>query len=265
MSALQNPITVAAAAVAATIGLAIILVKEIVLPTHSAAVTFEAAVAKKDFAEKLEAAQSANAATESALEKEKAATIKLKSEADELKTQIKELRIILFATQQNNLFSRNDPYPFGLDRVKVGDSVETIQQVFAGSTVKSQKRQMRVEGGHDLFTDIFFTFDADSKEKVVDSIRYYISNYTRSKRGLPAVPDGWLGEALEKALGKSVMVGPDEDCRAWPLQERVAGYRVMVYHEKRDFSFSIMMAKGVPVGCQISTKQLEELKKIFPK
>ncbi len=261
MSTLQNPIAAAAAAVAAVIGIAVVLVKEIVLPTHTAAITFEAAVAKKELADKLDNTRREHSASQTALAKERETTEALKAEVDNLKSRIKDLNYALLATQQTNLFSKNSPYPFGLDKVKVGDNLALVEEAYPGPKLRREKRSTVVQDGHDLFSEIYYDFIPETENKIVDGIRFYISNYKRSKNSLAPVPDGWLREALVRAMGDGVLVGPDDDCLAWMLPERVSENRILVYHGKGDFSFSILTTRSVPVHCQINAKQVEAIKK----
>lgn len=231
MSPTDSPIIAAAVAVSATIGLAVLVVKEIVLPTHVAAVTYELDSTKKELAAKTDRIVQ--------LEDEKQA---LSSRINELEKEKQRLSSDLFAAQNANAFVKGSPYPVGLEKIKIGDKIELIDSVYPSSAVRKDKRQVIAETQHAIFVRSYYTHNHTTSTPIVNSIRFVTDAF--NPRVDQRATEVWIGESLARSLGPPRMVGEDRDCMFWQL-----GQHEFVYYRERDYWYWVMDESGYPPGC----------------
>jgi hypothetical protein len=173
----DHPIVVAAVAVAGTIGLAVLLVKEVILPTYTASLTnkiaslsaevFDLRASKKGAEEKL----------------------------SYLQTQVDELEGKLTQAQYANLFMFGSPYPVGFGQVQVGEPVSKIDTVYPVAFIdKQESGYWTVSDQHKLFNRITYYFDEKLPQKPITHILFFISYPAK-------VDENFLQNKLVEVLG----------------------------------------------------------------
>lgn len=173
----DHPIAVASMAVAGTIALAILLVKEVILPTHTAALTNQVA--------------SLSAEADS-LRTSKADTDK---KLTQLQAKIAELDRKLIEAQHANLFAFGNPYPVGFGRVRVGDPISNLTALYPETQIeKNENGYWSVNDQHKVFNHVTYYYDEKLPKNPITHILFSI--------GYPVTVDGtFLQGKLVEALG----------------------------------------------------------------
>lgn len=255
----EHPLAICAIAVAGTIGVCTAITFQWVVPTMTASIVHtsdmlaervaELEKQKADLSEKLagsgvELAQARRASADAIAQRE---------------AHIAQLQDELFDSQRVNAFATGYPYPVGLDKVKLGDPIQRITEIYQKVDYES-KSYRAVKTGEKLFTDISFSFGRSENSGKIEGVRFVLgSNVMRkySKEGLPTVPDGWLESALKRALGSNPkIIGPEEDCLVWALDNP----KILVYYN-RDGDDYFISEKLSPGGCYITDEQLKTMSK----
>lgn len=129
-------------AVAGTIVLAVLIVKEVILPTHTAAMTNQVA----------------------ALSAEVSSLRASKADADnklaQIRTQVAELDRKLSQAQHANLFSLGSPYPVGVGQVRVDDPISSLTTTYPDALIeKNENGYWSVNDQHKVFNSIVYYYD----------------------------------------------------------------------------------------------------------
>jgi hypothetical protein len=267
VSLLKESVTYAATAVVATIGLGVLLVKEIVLPAHVGSITHGATIEKRELNEKLEAERKAVAATQAEITKLQTEVASLKRMGDDRSIEVAKIKARLFAAEQSGVFSMGNPYPIGIDRVKLGDGQASIERSYAEwkMTRRTGAIDLVADSSLHLFSKVSFGWNPEKDNDVIHSVHFSFSSHDRIRRSQPAVPEGWLREALIRVLGRGVTVGTDDNCMTWIMKERAKDDRILVYHADNATDFWVITTKSYPANCPTSTKQAELLKAFYEK
>lgn len=192
----DHPLVVAAGAVAATIALAILLVKEVILPTHTASLNNQLS--------SLPTLQSENA--------------KLEAKLSEMQRKLDDSQRRLQLAQNTGMLIVGSPYPTGLGKVRVGDNIAELEKHFApGSIDKSKEGYVSLRVEHGVIEDATYYFDETSKAKLISHISYRLS-YAQK------FDDLFLQEKLIEALGKPT-TNPRGSFYSWKTGLRVTVYK----------------------------------------
>lgn len=157
----DHPLAVAAIAVAATIGLAVIIFKEIVLPTQTASLTNEITNLKSSLAFK---SKEISTLKNSKLDSQK--------QIANLQSQVNELNQKVYEAQNANLFSFGNPYPLGVGRAKIKDPISTLTTIYPEQQITQNDGYWSVRNQHKIFTDITYYFDESSPQKTITHIAF---------------------------------------------------------------------------------------------
>jgi len=76
----------------------------------------------------------------------------------ELRLKLDDTRSDLFRSEEKNIFLSGAPYPNGLDRVKIGDSIDKVFANFPDSAITKSLYYVRVDNQHPVFNRIFYYF-----------------------------------------------------------------------------------------------------------
>jgi len=192
----DHPIAVASIAVAATIGLGILLVKEIILPTQTASLTNQLS--------SIPALQNENN--------------KLKSTLSETKSKLDDSQRRLKLSETTNLFTVGSPYPTGLGLVRIGDDIAEIDKHYAANSVdKSEENYYTVTLPHGIFKNVVYGFKTSTKTKKVTQIAFVLP-FDKT------LNDSFLQEKLVEALGKPTG-NPKKDFYSWQTSQNVTAYK----------------------------------------
>ncbi|KFZ39140.1 hypothetical protein HR45_01710 [Shewanella mangrovi] len=180
----DHPISIAAVAVAATIGLCILIGKEIVLPTYTASLNNTIELLKNE-KNKIETEKKS-------IENKAEALTKKLGESDSTN---KDLLKKLEQAQYGNLFSNGDPYPVGLGSVRIGDPAKSILKIYPKASIDVDKKGfITIKNQHQLFNDIVYYVNEDDKNLPITHIMYRI-NYTTK------IDDNFLQKKLIDSFG----------------------------------------------------------------
>ena len=256
----EHPVAVCAAAVAGTVTICSLVAYTWVIPTITASLAHSIEVHKEELATKEKEA--------SILEKDKAVlkmqTSSLQSRIADLTDQLEKLRVEkdasvatlkadLFASQKVNLFTPNDPYPFGLDKIRVGDPVDKIAAAYPFES-DAGKSYISVKLPNDIFTKVGFSYGRKKTDGKVEAVTFDLGRtLTALHPQLPTIPEGWLEQTLRRTLGDPKVIGPEEDCLVW-LPKKPSP---IVYYTKGDTRYFISEALA-PGGCYVTDEQREK-------
>lgn len=254
----EHPLKLAAIAVVGTITVGTLVVTQWIVPTLTASLSHELTLAK----EKASATQVEIATIKSEREKLSAAIEDEKSKAQKesvaLLAENKVLKEKLFNAEKVNSFLKGDPYPVGLDKIKLGESKDKVLTIYQGANLVETPRSVRIKQTNDLFREIRYNHSARKPgEGKIESIQYDLGTLDRIRdRNLPTVPKNWLAESLAKALGEPDVIGLDNDCLVWKIADNA-----VVYYVKDTDWFEINGLATYPPACSMTDEQFKEAKK----
>lgn len=173
----DHPVVVASMAVAGTVALAVLLVKELILPTHTAALTNQVA----------------------SLSSEVSSLRAYKKEAEkklaQIEAQVTQLDRRLFQAQHANLFSIGNPYPVGVGQIRVGDPISNIAAIYPEIAIKKNENgYWSIEDRHKIFSYITYYFDESQPKNPITHIRF-------SAAYSDEISDDFLQEKLIESFG----------------------------------------------------------------
>jgi hypothetical protein len=158
-----------------------------------------------------------------------------------------ELEKQLFASSLVNTFSTNNPYPVGIDRVRLGDNTDKIAQVYGTEKLKVEKAFTSVILDDGLFLRVTYHRRPDG---VINGIAYSTNALRRISKRMPRLPDDWLSTSLVRTLGEPVIIGSNDDCQMWR-----PSHDVIVFMLKGDDLFYLGDYTALPAGCDITEEQ----------
>ena len=155
-------------------------------------------------------------------------TASLQNEVTSLRSQVQEIRELknriaameaaakvekqrLAETQMTNLFALGSPYPIGLGKVKIGDTIDSILTAYPEAPIDRHSTYWSVPQDHALFSQIAFFFERDSKPPRVRSLLIH----------LRAISGDLLQAKLIESLGQPSSPGPKKDCFIWKVQDKL--------------------------------------------
>ncbi len=170
----------------------------------------------------------------------------------EKEIQIVDLRQQLFTSQTANMFISGSPYPVGFDRVRLGDPIKSITEVYPYQNVSNDDSSFTFEIPSDVFTWLSFNYNNDRKD-VVEAISFDVGILRKSRRNpKPELPDDWLLTTLNRTLGNPFTeIGPDKQCLVWRLDHMD---KTLVFYKKGDTSYMISNLLS-PGGCYFTKEQ----------
>jgi len=193
----EHPVYVAAVAVAGTIGLSVLIYKEVLLPSHLAASQFQIESLERQLSE----CTSGSAATDNALSECKRAG---EQEKEAFESVIKESRSELELAQaqlkeliMGSLFLNSSPYPVTLEDVRAGDPLDVLREKRPSAhPIEKEDGYWSLEVDHPYFQYVTYYFDDKPGSPI-----YQI--YYRAKHLTP-VSENFLQTQLVRTLGTPI-------------------------------------------------------------
>jgi lipopolysaccharide export LptBFGC system permease protein LptF len=253
----EYPIRMVALAVGGTITLCTLIVSQWILPTMTASLNHEIVVLKENVSKQREgnaALKQTNEKLSQTIEDQRRQN---QQKLDAFSAENKELKDKLFSSRKANNFLLGDPYPIGLDKVRIGDSKNKIFDTYRSENIREVGRLINVKQGEEIFRDIQYrhSSSANSQGKV-DSIQYHLGNMERLlDKTLTPVPENWLEQTLRKVLGEPFVVGLDNSCLLWKKSDKE-----VVYYILHSDWFEISGFVTYPPGCNVTKEQFGQQK-----
>jgi hypothetical protein len=169
---------------------------------------------------------------------------------------IAELQSQLFEAQKSGLFISGSPYPVGFDKVRLGDPVSKITEVYPYKNESESNTRIFFHVPSDVFSWMGFDFNSEKKD-VVEAVSLSIGILrTLGRDPKSELPDNWLETTLTRALGEpTVAIGPSEKCLVWRIDSMD---KTLVFHRKGDDEYVI--SRGIaPGGCYITKEQRDKM------
>ncbi|MGG7604663.1 hypothetical protein [Massilia sp. BKSP1R2A-1] len=147
---------VAAISVSATLLIGIALVKDIIVPAYTE--------------------QLKNQLAEYPQVKEK--NEKLQAEIEELQGRLATAKSETALALTANAFVRGDPYPVGLNLIRIGDPATKIEATFKAEQIQKQKHGLfwSVKTNHPIFTQVAYYFDLSSGKPTVRALLLFVDH-----------------------------------------------------------------------------------------
>lgn len=96
-----------------------------------------------------------------------------KIKISQLNKKLQQVENQLAIVQNANLFRHDDPYPIGLGKVRIGDSIEKLLSVYGENNIeKIEDGVWKVKNAHSIFNNINYYFDYKSSKKVITHISF---------------------------------------------------------------------------------------------
>lgn len=192
----DHPLVIAAGAVAATIALAVLLVKEVILPTHTASLNNQLSDLPK-------------------LQSEKT---KLEANLVEMQRKLDDTERLLQLAQNTALFTVGSPYPAGLGALRVGDSISELERSHPATSIdRSHEGYFSVKLDHGAIGSVTYYFDPKLKARLISHIKYSLSSDQEFN-------DTFLQERLVESLGKPT-ANPRSTFYSWKTSLGVSVYK----------------------------------------
>lgn len=199
----DHPVVIAAVTCAATIGACIVVFKEIVMPTQIAAISNETRELPMLRAEK-EQAKSRIKTLEEAIQTKDKDIQKAKQE-------------LLEATLPK-IFSAPNPYPIDQGRIRVGDSVLKLKEVYPLSSLDTTMDSWwTVSTPNGLFRSAAYYFDDVAKNKPITGILFFPNEKLGGEALLNRLTDEF-GKPKEKVINRNSTTAIEY---FWPINKGV--------------------------------------------
>jgi len=157
----DHPVSIAALAIAGTIAVGVLLYKEVILPTHTLSLSNEIYTLSKERDE---------------LKKEKLAQNNLLAS---LKNENQALSKQLINMEASNIFITENPYPAGIDQVRIGDKLTKITEIYnknnfpeASVEIEDDKRYVTVRNANSAFRYITYFINEKKPELTISHISF---------------------------------------------------------------------------------------------
>jgi hypothetical protein len=223
----DHPLVVAAGAVAATIALAVLLVKEVILPTHTASLANQISDLQrtKIEKEKLEAKVSD-------LERQMGyRTAELEKQLSDSKKKISAVEKELAAAQLANLFSSGSPYPAGLTKVRVGDLLSSVKSNFPAEVIDANEvGYLAVATNGNVIESVVYYYDDRVKTPRISHISFTLPFGSK-------LSEEFLQDKLIESLGQPT-TNPRKSYYSWKLPSGLSVF-------KSDSRSYIVMSTGL--------------------
>lgn len=140
---------------------------------------------------------------------------RVKEQNEKLQLEIKELTSQLAAARSEtslaltaNTFVQGDPYPVGLNSVRIGDPISKIDRTYHAGHITKEKKSpyWSVRTGHPVFRTVTYYFDPDSKNPTVNTLLLFVET--------DKYPNPYLKKKLLSVLGEA-QGSDDEDEPFW--------------------------------------------------
>lgn len=190
----EHPLVFTAGAVAATIVAMMGIYSQAVIRTQTAGLQYRIDTLNSQV-ETLKAQLTAQATTSSAAQKN--IDQKLASAEESLrkmKTDLDKSRAMFLDLQSTALFSRNEPYPAGFRKVKIGDPIARVAETFPEQRVNKKDNSVGVQIENSTVTNVTYFSDDTKKDQPVTHVVFEFD-----WRRLPAEA---LNDRLIEALGQ---------------------------------------------------------------
>lgn len=191
----EHPIVVAAIAVSGTIALAVLLIKEVIIPTHTAALTNKISSLSAEVSSLHQDKENSSKTIYTLKEKISTFERELSSDKQKYLEQIAKLEEKLTQAQLANLFSFGNPYPSGLGLVRVGDSIQKVLMTYPEDVIgKDNDGYYTIKDQHKIFNHIVYYYDKKDPNNKISHISF-------SVRYPYSINDTLLQEKLVETLG----------------------------------------------------------------
>ncbi|QQO31084.1 hypothetical protein JJC00_20720 [Bradyrhizobium diazoefficiens] len=149
-------------------------------------------------------------------------------------------KLDLKAAQLINVFSAGNPYPIGLDKVRIGDGLDAILGNFPEASVKKNTPSYwSVNLDHAAFREVVYYFDQPTSRNLKDRRIRALLFFTSDRSS------GVIRGKLTAALGNPSISGPKPDCVVWTLSNDL--------FVRADASDSLFIA-NTPPSCTVEEK-----------
>ncbi|WP_429234110.1 coiled-coil domain-containing protein [Aeromonas salmonicida] len=214
----EHPIVVAAVAVSGTIALAVLLIKEVILPTHTAALTNQISSLSAEVSSLREDKESTKKTISILQENISSLNKDISRNQHSHLEKISDLEDKLTQAQLANLFSFGNPYPSGLGVVRIGDSIEKVLTTYPESSVeKDNNGYWTVKDQHKIFNRIVYYYDKKHSHNQISHISFTV-------RYPLTINEKLLQEKLIEALG-TPKEWSMEDFFSWNTQAGVTLFK----------------------------------------
>ncbi|QUS39068.1 hypothetical protein RPMA_09650 [Tardiphaga alba] len=255
----KHPLQIGIIAVVATITVCSGIFFTWVAPTLTASVNHELTLTKERLSAETERSALHKRAADEIQKRADAQNDASRSQIEQLKGDLASLREKLFVAEMANSLTADNPYPAGIDAVKIGDLKTKVAEEYDPSMIEETGRNVAVKRGGDLFRRVVYRHSSTDKTKgIVDDIVFDLSTFERIRdSNLPRIPKGWLESALKRSLGEPMVVGTDSNCLMWKTLRK----EVVYFQPDRGDRFSINGLVSYPAGCDITDEQIKRYRK----
>ena len=264
MASTEHPLKMAALAVVGTFGVLTAVVTQWVIPTVTASLSHDIDVLKERLAVEVQKNKDLHDEKIRLLAEVEAGKKDLEAEKSALRPrytayakEIDDLREEISTLRMSNLFTPENPYPLGLDRVRIGDPIDKIDDAYNGKKIDKRNTTITVETAEEPF--LMMVFNHSSSKETNGKIVGITYSYQKLKRiihsNLPRISENWLEDSLLRNFGEPYVVGPENDCLLWKVNQEE-----IVYYLKGDDDFFVSGLVLIPAGCNVSDEQAKQFR-----
>lgn len=126
---------------------------------------------------------------------------------DELNKKLQQIESQLTVAQNANLFTHDDPYPIGLGKLRIGDSIDNLITMYGEKDLEKKEGFWTIKNAHSFFDEITYYYNDESPKKEITHINFESNIDIKKKNSLQ--------EILENKFGAPIRL--KNDCYAWNL------------------------------------------------
>ncbi len=125
----------------------------------------------------------------------------------ELNKKLQQVESQLTIAQNANLFTQDNPYPVGLGKLRIGDSIDNLVPIYGEKDLEKKDGYWILKNSHSVFKKVVYYYNDESPKKEITHISFYTDFDAENKNRLQAV--------LEDAFGLPIKL-KNEVC-AWKV------------------------------------------------
>lgn len=115
---------------------------------------------------------------------------------DELNNKLQQVESQLVIAQNANLFMYDDPYPIGLGKLRIGDSIDNMIMIYGEKDIEKKDGFWSVDNKHSKFTHVTYYFNDESPKKEITHILFRTDVDFKMKNSLQEILENKFGVPL---------------------------------------------------------------------
>ncbi|HZF71673.1 hypothetical protein [Sulfuricurvum sp.] len=115
---------------------------------------------------------------------------------DELNKKLQQIESQLAIAQNANLFTHDDPYPIGLGKLRIGDSIDNLIAIYGEKDLEKKEGFWIIKNIHSVFNRVIYYYNDESPKKEITHIYFETGIDFRGKKSLHEILENKFGAPI---------------------------------------------------------------------